>query len=155
VGFNLAFKGLKYCSTLLETVSPRLPDRNFRDFSLFNADLKRRNCPSARCIRRQISSTILAFIYPCIASISLKYNQQDATFSRSIYFYKLLYMFQAVPPPIIRSTKLYIQPQVWQYLTLYVQFCAPDAGRRNRLKHVEQFIEINISRKRCILLVVL
>ena len=23
----------------------------------------------------------------------LKYNQQDATFSRSIYFYKLLYMF--------------------------------------------------------------
>jgi len=41
-----------------------------------------------------------------------KVNQQDATFSRSIYFYKLLYMFQAVPPPIIRSTKLYIQRQV-------------------------------------------
>jgi len=39
--------------------------------------------------------------------ISLKYNQQDATFSRSIYFYKFLYMFQAVPPPIIRSTKLH------------------------------------------------
>jgi hypothetical protein len=33
-------------------------------------------------------------------------------FSRSVYFYKLLYMFQAVPPPIIRSTKLYIQRQV-------------------------------------------
>jgi len=42
-----------------------------------------------------------------------------------------------------------------QYLTLYVQFCAPDDGRRNRLKHVEQFIEINRSGKRCILLVVL
>ena len=42
---------------------------------------------------------------------------------------------------------------VWQYLTLYVQFCAPDDGRRNRLKHVEQFIEINRSKKRCILLV--
>ena len=27
-------------------------------------------------------------------------------FSRAIYFYKLLYMFQAVSPPIIRSTKL-------------------------------------------------
>ena len=25
--------------------------------------------------------------------------------SRFIYFYKMLYMFQAVPPPIIRSTK--------------------------------------------------
>ena len=42
----------------------------------------------------------------------LKYNQQDATFSRSVYFYKSFYMFQAVPPPIIRSTKLYIQHQV-------------------------------------------
>ena len=27
---------------------------------------------------------------------------------------------------------------VWQYLTLYVQLCAPDDGRRNRLKHVER-----------------
>ena len=45
-------------------------------------------------------------------SISLKYNQQDATFARPIYFYKLLHMFQAFPPPIIRSTKLYIQRQL-------------------------------------------
>jgi len=36
---------------------------------------------------------------------SLKYNQQDATFSRSIYFYKLLHMFQAITPPLIRRTK--------------------------------------------------
>ena len=41
----------------------------------------------------------LTFICPCIASISLEYNQQDATFSRSIYLYKLLYMFQAEEPP--------------------------------------------------------
>jgi hypothetical protein len=46
------------------------------------------------------------------STMSLKYNQQNAKFSYSIYFYKLLYMFQAVPPPIIRSTKLYIQRQV-------------------------------------------
>ena len=32
--------------------------------------------------------------------------------------YKLLYMFQAVPSPIIRSTKLYIQRQV-----LSKQYC--------------------------------
>jgi hypothetical protein len=44
---------------------------------------------------------------------------------------------------------------VWQFLTLYVQFCAPDDGRRNVLKHVEQFTEINRLRKRCILLVVI
>ena len=53
------------------------------------------------------ASTIKTFL-----SLSLKDNQQDATFPRSIYFYKFLYMFQAVPPPIIRSTKLYIQRQV-------------------------------------------
>jgi len=29
-----------------------------------------------------------------------------------------------------------------QCLMLYVQFCAPDDGLRNRLKHVQQFIEI-------------
>jgi len=62
--------------------------------------------------------TALTFTCPCITSISLKYNQQDATFSLSIYFYKLLYMFQAVPSPNIRSTKLYIQRQV-----LSNQFC--------------------------------
>ena len=44
---------------------------------------------------------------------------------------------------------------VWQYLPLYVHYCAPDDGRRNRLKYVQQFIEINRPRKRCILLVAL
>jgi hypothetical protein len=40
-------------------------------------------------------------------------------------------------------------------LKIPVQFCAPDDGRRKRLKHVKQLMEINISSKRCILLVVL
>jgi len=61
---------------------------------------------------QNLKGNVLTFICPCIASISLKYNQQDTTFSRSIYFYKFFYMFQAVPPPIIRSVKLYIQRQV-------------------------------------------
>jgi hypothetical protein len=46
----------------------------------------------------------------CISEV--QYNQQYATSSLSIYFYRLLYMFQAVTPAIIRSTKLYIQRQV-------------------------------------------
>jgi len=106
-------------------------------------------------------------------------------FSRYIYFYKLLYMFQSVSSPIIRSTKLYIQRQVlfkpillpaaivdemelMEFhlihdsssigLTIPDAVCtifAPHDGQTNRLKYVEQFIEINRSRKRCILLVVL
>jgi hypothetical protein len=42
----------------------------------------------------------------------LNYDQKDATSSPSIYFHKLLYMFQAGPPPIIRNIKLYTQRQV-------------------------------------------
>jgi hypothetical protein len=40
-------------------------------------------------------------------------------------------------------------------LTLYVQFCAPDDGRKTHLKHVERLTEINKFEKRCILLVVI
>jgi len=66
-------------------------------------------------------------------------------------------MFQAVFPPITRSSKLHIQRQVFvrpillpaashlsdQYLTRYVQFWAPGDGRKSRLKHVECLTEIN------------
>jgi hypothetical protein len=42
------FSSSKYCFILYETVGLRVPNRNFRDFSLFNVDFKRPNCPSAR-----------------------------------------------------------------------------------------------------------
>jgi len=44
-------------------------------------------------------------------------------------------MFQTDFKSIIRSTKLHKQLQAC--LTLFVQFCAPDDGRKKRLKHVE------------------
>jgi hypothetical protein len=74
-------------------------------------------------------------------------------------------MFQVVPLPIIRSSKLYTQHRVFvvllfltatvvglepthdsgkkqkklhKYPTLCIQFWAPDDGRRNRLKHVDR-----------------
>jgi len=40
------------------------------------------------------------------------YSQQEATFFLIYLFLQTLFMFQAVPPPIIRSTLLYIQLQV-------------------------------------------
>jgi len=80
---------------------------------------------------------------------SLKYNQKDATFSRSIYFYILLYMFQALLRPSSGA----------QNCTYSVRYCLTNTaaccyrgwdgtdGRRNRLKHVEKFIEINKPRE--------
>ena len=46
------FNGLKYCAALLETVGLRVPNRNFRDFSLFNVDFKRRISPSDRRVSK-------------------------------------------------------------------------------------------------------
>ena len=78
----------------------------------------------------------LTFIFPCISSIYLKYNQRDATFSRSVISINFYNIFPSHP----RQQQAAVL--VWQYPTLYVQFCARDDGRRNRLKHVEQFIEL-------------
>ena len=75
-------------------------------------------------------------------------------------------MFRTVFPPIIRSSKLHIKLQVfvkqYRYLPLawpgqqqvavtvwqmpdavYMQFWAPDDGRKTRLKHVYRLTEIN------------
>jgi hypothetical protein len=98
----------------------------------------------------------LTFIGPCIANIFSEYNQKDATFHnfiisvrRSTWFrrffcplsgaqnckYSVRYLSdQYCYQPLARSDK---------YLTLYVQFWAPDYGRKNRLKRVERLTEIN------------
>jgi hypothetical protein len=46
---NQAYRGLKYCPSLLEAVGLRVPTRNLRDFSMFNFSTSLKNCPSARC----------------------------------------------------------------------------------------------------------
>ena len=110
---------------------------------------------SASRFSKSVTPADLTFIGPRIANIFSEYNQQDATFLKFIYFCKTLYMFQTVFPSIIRSSKLHIQRQAFvrplllpaatlarlaagSSNGLYVQFCAPDDGRKNRLKHVER-----------------
>jgi hypothetical protein len=43
------YLGLKYCISLLENVSLRVPPGNLRDFSLFGVRPSNIHCPSARC----------------------------------------------------------------------------------------------------------
>jgi hypothetical protein len=115
-----------------------------------------------------LSGTVRHFV--CVmtheTTSTLQFQITPNKMQRFYLFLQTLYMFQAVPPPIIRSTKLYIQLQVlstntaasmdgmvcssisstlaasssigWQHLKLYVQLCVPDDGRRNRLKDVER-----------------
>jgi len=95
------------------------------------------------------------------------YNQQDATFLDLSIFTDALtcfrlflrpssgahnctYSFRYCQPILvlaatvdemessISSTVAASSSIGWQYLKLYVQLCAPDDGRRNRLKHVER-----------------
>ena len=108
----------------------------------------------------------LTFIGLCIANIFARVQPTRRNLSRFIYFCKTLYMFQKVFPSIIRSSKLHIQRQVFvrplklpaaglarlaagssNGLRLYVQFWAPDDGRKYRLKHVQRLTEINKSWK--------
>jgi len=63
--------------------------------------------------------------------------------SNLFYFGMALYVFQTVFPSVIRSSRLYIQQQVFvrqQYpfdkcMLLYVQFSTPDDGWKDRSKH--------------------
>ena len=61
------------------------------------------------------------------------YDQQDATFLD--LFLQTPYMFQAVPPPIIRSTQLYRQPQVLSNNTAASCYCGGDETRVPSLLH--------------------
>ena len=94
----------------------------------------------------------LTFIGLCNANIFTQYNQQDATF-HNFFISVRRCTFQTVFP-FTRSSKLHIQCQVFVRpillpaaslagLTLYVQFWAPDDGRKNCLKHVQRLTEIN------------
>ena len=59
---------------------------------------------------KDVALVLEKFKFFCLLPIP-NYNQQMQSFL--IYlFVQTLYMFQAVPPPIIRSTQLYIQLQV-------------------------------------------
>jgi hypothetical protein len=101
-------------------------------------------------------------------NIITNYSQQDANFLEFIYFYRRCTCFRRFLLPssgahICTYSFRYCQPILlpaatveemelrsisstvaasgtigWQYLKLYVQLCAPDDGRRNRLKHVER-----------------
>ena len=48
---------------------------------------------------------------PCIANV-FSSATKICNFTQFIYFCEMLYTFQAVPPPIIRNSKLYIQHRV-------------------------------------------
>jgi len=48
-------------------------------------------------------------MYPCIVSIIVNDDQQDATVLADLFIPNQLYMFRAMSSPIIRSISLYLQ----------------------------------------------
>ena len=107
-------------------------------------------------------NSVSAFISPRIANIFAEYNQQDATFHnffisvrRSICYIR--FFCPSSGAQNCTYSVRYLSDQYWylllawpsvsywsdKYLTLYVQFWAPDDGRKNRLEHIERLTEIN------------
>ena len=78
-----------------------------------------------------------------------KYNQQDATLHNffisvkcSAYFGRFLRPSSGAPKPLPRQWQVAVK--VWHSTRCCIySFWAPNDGRRNRLKHVEHFTEIN------------
>ena len=61
---------------------------------------------------RSSASQEIPYIFIC------KCNQQDATSHKLFIYVKIFYMFKAVPPPIIRSSKtVYTASDTWQTFT--------------------------------------
>jgi len=50
----------------------------------------------------------LTFVCPCIASLIVNDDQQDATILAYLFIHNHLYMFRALFSPITRSTRLYL-----------------------------------------------
>ena len=109
----------------------------------------------------------LTFIGPCIVNILAVYNQQDATFHNLfISVRRSTYFIRVFRPPsgaqnctysvrylsdryccllLFHPSQASSRQQYWsdKHLKLYVQFWAPDDGRKTRLKHVQRLTEIN------------
>ena len=74
-----------------------------------------------------------------------EYNQQDAKFLNLFISVRRYTCFRRFFRPSSGAQKCTYSVRYWsdKYLTLYVQFWAPDDGRKNCLKHVERLKGIN------------
>jgi len=88
----------------------------------------------------QYCYTNLTFMGPCI--LIYFYSKINQMHNFRVYWISL-YMFRTVFPSIIRTSKVYIQHQVYViqdiYLMLCVQSWTPNDGQKDRPKHVDWF----------------
>jgi len=90
-----------------------------------------------------MKSVTLTFIGPCIANIFSEYNYQDAKF-HNLFIWRSTCVRRVFRPSSGAQNCTYsVRYLSDQYLTLYVQFWAPDDGRKTHLKHVKRLTEIN------------
>jgi len=78
-----------------------------------------------------------------------RYNQKDTRSHNLFISVRRSTCFRRVFRPSSGVQNCTYSVRYWsdKYLTLYVQFRAPDDGRKTRLKHVESLTEINKLRK--------
>jgi len=86
----------------------------------------------------------LTSVGPCIDNIFAEYNQHDVTFHNFFISTRRSTCFRRVFRPSSGAHNCTHSGRYWsdKYLTLYMQFWAPDDGRKTRLKHAERLTEI-------------
>jgi len=102
---------------------------------------------TARFFPSSLQILNLTFIVPWIANIFSEYNQQAATFLNLFISVRRSTCFRRVFSPSGAQNCTYsvrhLSDQSHKCPALYVQFWAPDEGRKTRLKHEELLTEIN------------
>ena len=90
-------------------------------------------------------NTLYCVFTKCVVIIFIEYNQQEATFHNLFISVRRSTCFIWVFRPSSGAQNCTYSVRYWsdKYLTLYVQFWAPDDGQKIRLKHAERLTEIN------------
>jgi len=103
------------------------------------------NFYTLRMLSISVKCPLIVNLVPCMANIFAEYNQQDATFHNLFISVERSTCFRRVSRPSsgAQNCTYSIRYLSDQYLTLYVQFWAPDDGRKYRLKHMQRLTEIN------------
>ena len=95
--------------------------------------------------QKNILRTVLSITFMRTLSVFAEYDQQDVKFHNLFISVKHSTCFRRVFRPPSGAQNCTYSVRYWsdKYLTLYVQFWAPDDGRKNRLKHAERLAEVN------------
>jgi len=93
------------------------------------------------CFVRGIRDWYILYLLPVLTTLLILRGVCGGVVVKALRYQPILLLAATVKEMAFRSISSTVAPSSsigWQYLKLYVQLCAPDDGRRKRLKHVQR-----------------